>query len=387
MPDRSFLDWPFFAAEHRELARDVDAWAREELAAPGPSETDPEAAVISLVRRMGARGWLTRCIERIDVRALCLIRETLARYDGLADVAFAMQGLGSAPISLFGSDALKRRYLPGVASGEHVAAFALSEPDGGSDLAGIVTTARREGGDYVLDGVKTWVSNGGIASHYVILARLADSADPGAAGPRRDFLACIVDADNPGLSIPTRIAVTAPHPLATLRLEGCRIPATQVIGEPGAGMKVALATLDLFRPTVGAAALGFARRALEEALDWVRQRRAFGKLLAEHQLTQARLADMATGIDASALLVYRAAWRKDTGAARISREAAMAKLFATETAQHVVDDAVQLLGGRGVVAGSPVERLYREVRALRIYEGTSEIQKLIIAAQVLEAAP
>jgi alkylation response protein AidB-like acyl-CoA dehydrogenase len=287
-----------------------------------------------------------------------------------------MQGLGSGPVTLFGSDALKRRYLPGVASGEAVAAFALSEPDAGSDVAAMTTTARRDGDGYVIDGRKTWISNGGIADHYVVFARYPEAGE-------RGFAAFVVEADNPGLRVSERIRVIAPHPLATLEFEGCRVPADALVGEAGAGLKVALGTLDVFRSTVGAAALGLARRALDEAAGWARSRTAFGKPLADFQLTQARLADMAVEVDASALLVYRAAWTRDAGAARITREAAMAKLYATEAAQRVVDGAVQLFGGRGVVSGETVERLYREVRALRIYEGTSEVQKLVIAGQVL----
>jgi acyl-CoA dehydrogenase len=390
---REWLAWPFFEPEHRELERDVDAWAAESLGSINDSDVD--AAAVALVRHLGERGWLRWCVaepyvgakQRLDVRGICVIRETLARHSGLADVAFAMQGLSSGPISLFGSESLKAKYLPKVGTGGWIGAFAISEPDGGSDIAAMTTTARRDGSGYVLEGIKTWISNAGIADFYVVFARLATTGDRGTGGQGdgKGYLACVVDADNPGLSVPTRIDVAAPHPLGALKLQQCRVPADAVIGVPGEGLKVALATLDTFRPTVGAAALGFARRALEEALAWSRERRVFGKALAEHQLTQARLADMATAVDAAALLVYRAAWKHDTGAGRITREAAMAKLFATEAAQRVVDDAVQLFGGRGVVSGHAVERLYREVRALRVYEGTSEIQKLVIAAQLLGA--
>ena len=386
-----WTDWPFFEPEHRELARDVAAWAEAELAGMGDAHGDE--ASLALVRQLGERGWLRWCIAepyvgargQLDVRGLCVIRETLARQSGLADVAFAMQGLGSGPISLFGSESLKQRYLLKVGTGQAVAAFAVSEPDGGSDIAAMTTTARRDGDGFVLDGIKTWISNAGIADFYVVFGRMEEARHSGTEAQRHgnNHIACVVDADNPGLSIPTRIEVSAPHPLGTVKLEGCRVGADAVIGAPGEGLKVALATLDTFRPTVGAAALGFARRALDEALAWARSRRVFGKALAEHQLTQARLADMATAVDAAALLVYRAAWLHDTGQRRVTREAAMAKLFATEAAQRVVDDAVQLLGGRGVVAGAPVERLYRAVRALRIYEGTSEIQRLVIANQLL----
>ncbi|HEV2146049.1 MAG TPA: acyl-CoA dehydrogenase family protein [Longimicrobiaceae bacterium] len=387
MPDRTFLAWPFFDAPHRRLAEELEAWVASEVAVREPDERDVDAACRELVRRLGAAGWIRYALpapygnagERLDVRTLCLVRETLARASGLADFAFAMQGLGSGPISLFGSDALKRRYLPGVAAGDSIAAFALSEPEAGSDVAAMRTTARRDGGGFVIDGRKTWISNAGIANHYVVFARFPEAGE-------RGFAAFVVDAENPGLHLGERIETVAPHPLGTLELDGCRVPAEALVGEAGAGLRVALGTLDVFRSTVGAAALGLARRALDEALAWSREREAFGKPLADFQLTQARLADMAVDVDASALLVYRAAWTRDAGAQRITREAAMAKLYATEAAQRVVDSAVQLFGGRGVVAGAAVERLYREVRALRIYEGTSEIQKLVIAGQLLGEA-
>jgi acyl-CoA dehydrogenase len=386
VPDRSFLNWPFFDDTHRRLAEALEVWAEQELPAHA-EDADVDAATRALVRRLGEGGWLRHAVpaayggvsERLDVRTLCLIRETLARHDGLADFAFAMQGLGTGPISLFGSEDLRRRYLPPVAAGEALAAFAISEPEAGSDVAAMRTTARRDGDGYVIDGRKTWISNGGIADHYVVFCRFPE-------GGERGYLALVVDADTPGLRITERIRVIAPHPLATLEFDGCRVPCAARVGEKGAGLRVALGTLDVFRSTVGAAALGFARRALDEAVRWARERQAFGKPLAEFQLTQARLADMALAVDASALLVYRAAWAKDSGAERVTREAAMAKLHATEAAQRVIDDAVQLLGARGVVSGEPVERLYREVRALRVYEGTSEIQKLVIAGQLLEEA-
>jgi acyl-CoA dehydrogenase len=311
------------------------------------------------------------------VRSLCLIRETLARTSGLADFAFAMQGLGSASIALHGSAALKRHYLPKVCAGRQVAAFALSEPEGGSDVSALRTSARRDGDDYVLDGSKTWISNAGIADHYVVFARTGEA--PGAKG----LSAFVVDAGTPGLAVSERIAIIAPHPLGMLTFANCRVPRGQLLGNPGDGFKIAMATLDIFRSTVGAAALGFARRALDEAVSRVGGREVFGKKLAEFQLTQAKLADMATEIDAAALLIYRAAWTRDRVAERVTREAAMAKMYATEAAQRVIDAAVQLHGGMGVVSGVPVERLYREIRALRIYEGTTEIQKLVIASQVL----
>lgn len=385
MPDRTFLDWPFLDDSHRRLSGELEAWAAAELS-DAHAHGEVDALCRDLVRRLGRGGWLRHAVpaahggasERLDVRSLCLIRETLARHSGLADFAFAMQGLGSGPISLFGSERLRSRYLPRVAAGETVAAFALSEPEAGSDVGAMRSTARRDGDAFVLDGVKTWISNGGIADFYTVFCRFPEA---GAKG----YAAFVVDADNPGLRIAERIEVVAPHPLARLELEGARVPATALVGQAGAGMRVALATLDVFRSTVGAAALGFARRALDEALAWTREREAFGARLAAFQLVQAKLADMALGIDTSALLVYRASWTRDAGAERITREAAMAKLHATETAQRVIDDAVQLLGGRGVVAGSPLERLYREIRPLRIYEGTTDIQKLVIAGQVLAA--
>jgi acyl-CoA dehydrogenase len=384
MPDSSFLSWPFFDERHRRIARELEGWVGTHSDAWQHHEEDVDEGTRALVVQLGREGWLRHAVpapyggtaERLDVRTLCVIRETLARHAGLADFAFAMQGLGSGPISLFGSEALRRRYLPPVAAGEKIAAFAISEPDAGSDVAAMRTTARRDGDAYVIDGRKTWISNGGIADHYVVFCRFPE-------GGAKSFVALVVDADNAGLRVAERIRVIAPHPLATLDFDHCRVPIDARVGDEGAGLKVALGTLDVFRSTVGAAALGFARRALDEALAWVRQRHAFGKPLSEFQLTQARLADMAVAVDAAALLVYRAAWAKDTGAERVTREAAMAKLYATEAAQRVIDDAVQLFGGRGVVAGEVVETLYREIRALRIYEGTSEIQKLVIAGQIL----
>ncbi len=388
MADRSFLTWPFFDAAHRDLATRIDQWAASHIAPHEHQEDDIDALCRQFVAELGRDNWLTYCVpsafgghhEKLDVRSLCLIRETLARHSGLADFAFAMQGLGSASIALFGSEALKEKYLPEVATGKRIAAFAISEPDAGTDVANMQTRARREDDTYVIDGTKTWISNAGLAHQYVVFARTGEA--PGAKG----ISAFVVDADTPGLTVSERIDVIAPHPLGTLRFEGCRVPADHLLGQPGAGFKVAMATLDIFRATVGAAALGFARRALDEAISRVTTREIFGSKLADHQLTQASLADMAVRIDAAALLVYRAAWTKDCAAERVTREAAMAKLYATEAAQQVIDAAVQLFGALGVVSGTPVERLYREIRALRIYEGTSEIQKLIIAGQTLAAA-
>ncbi|MFM7785226.1 MAG: acyl-CoA dehydrogenase family protein, partial [Gammaproteobacteria bacterium] len=362
--DRSYLDWPFLEPQHRELALALDAWALDALAEGRVDHHDTDAACRALVGLLGEGGWLTHAARdpddpgsRLDVRTLCLIRETLARHDALADFAFAMQGLGSGAISLFGSPALQAEFLPGVRDGSKMAAFALSEPDAGSDVAAMATTARRDGEHFVLDGEKTWISNGGIADFYTVFARTGEG--PGAKG----LSVFVVDADTPGLEIAERIEVIAPHPLARLRFTGCRVPATRRIGEGGAGFRIAMATLDVFRSTVGAAALGMARRALAEALAHSQSRQIFGAPLADLQLTQAAIADIALAVDASALLVYRSAWTKDCVADRVTREAAMAKLFATESAQQAIDAAVQLFGGLGVKSGSTVERLYREIRA------------------------
>jgi acyl-CoA dehydrogenase len=387
MADRSFLSWPFFDEAHRALAAKLDAWTAEAIAPHEHDESDVDALSAKFVKILGDAGWLKYAVpksygghfDKLDVRSLCLIRETLARTSGLADFAFAMQGLGSASIALFGSESLQRKYLPKVCAGTQIAAFALSEPEGGSDVSAIRTTARRDGEHYVIDGEKTWISNGGIAGHYVLFARTGEA--PGAKG----LSAFVIDADAPGLSIAERIRVIAPHPLATLAFKNCRIPASHMLGKPGEGFKIAMATLDIFRSTVGAAALGFARRALDEALSRTQARQAFGQKLAEFQTTQNKIADMAVEIDAAALLIYRAAWTKDRVADRVTREASMAKMFATEAAQRIIDAAVQLHGGLGVVSGVPVERLYREIRSLRIYEGTTEIQKLVIAGQVMAA--
>jgi acyl-CoA dehydrogenase len=386
-PAIAHLAWPFFTDGHRDFARELGDWADSELAPLVAHEPeDVDGTFREIVRRLGRAGWLRYVVPepyglapaRLDVRTLCLARETLGQLHGMADFAFGMQGLGSGPISQFGSEELKRRYLPRVASGDAIAAFAISEAAAGSDVSSMRTSARRDGSDLVINGRKTWISNAGIAEFYVVFARLE--------GEERSFVAAVVDADNPGLRVSERILVNAPHPLGALDLVDCRVPAASIVGQPGKGMRVALGTLDIFRSTVGAAALGFARRALAEATTHAIAREAFGKRLSDFQLTQARLAEMAMAVDASALLVYRAAWTRDAGAQRVTREAAMAKLFATETAQRVIDDAVQLFGGRGVVVGETVERLYREIRALRIYEGTSEIQKLVIAGQIISEA-
>ncbi|MBL0148066.1 MAG: acyl-CoA dehydrogenase family protein [Ideonella sp.] len=381
------MDWPFFEPRHRELARALDAWATEHIAQDHGHDVDAECK--ALVKRLGQGGWLRHAVagtahggasDVIDTRAICLIRETLGRHSGLADFAFAMQGLGTGAISLAGSDEQKAHYLPRVARGEAIAAFALSEPDAGSDVAAMACTARIEGDHYVLDGEKTWISNGGIADQYVVFARTGEAA--GARG----ISAFIVDAGTPGFEIAERIQVMAPHPLARLRFDQCRISASRRIGAPGEGFKIAMRSLDVFRTSVAAAALGFARRALDEALHRATTRSMFKGKLADFQITQTKLAQMATTIDSAALLTYRAAWQRDQGQG-VTKEAAMAKLAATEGAQQVIDAAVQMWGGLGVVSEQPVERLYREIRALRIYEGATEVQQLIIGRELLREWP
>lgn len=382
MADRSFLDWPFLEDRHRAFAADLEAWAEREPALGLHGDHDLDGDCRAILKALAAGGWLRHAVPdaegRLDVRTLCLTRETLARRSGLADFVFAMQGLGSGPISLFGTDAQKARWLPPAAAGEAIAAFALSEPEAGSDVAALATTARREGDGWVLDGTKTFISNGGLADRYTVFARTGEAGAKGIS-------AFVVDADTPGFEVVERIPLMAPHPLATLRFADCRIDGDRLLGEPGQGFRIAMATLDVFRSTVAAAALGFARRAFDEAANRAVSRRLFGAPMADLQLVQAALAEMALKIDASALLIYRAAWLKDRGAPRVTREAAMAKLYATDEAQAVIDQAVQLFGGLGVVSGSPVERLYREIRALRIYEGASEVQKIVIARQALGA--
>jgi len=379
MADRSFLNWPFFEDRHRDLAATLDDWCGVNLPV---NHHDVDEACKQLVAKLGRDGWLVHSTVdpdspgTLDVRCLCLIRETLARHDGLADFAFAMQGLGTGAISLFGSVEL-RQWLRKTRAGTALAAFALSEPRSGSDVAAMDMTARRDGNHFVLNGEKTWISNGGIADFYCVFARTGEA--PGAKG-----LSCfLVPADAPGLTVAERLQVIAPHPLARLEFNDVRVSADAMIGEPGAGFKVAMSVLDVFRSTVGAAALGFARRALDESIARVRERELFGAPMVKLQMVQGHIADMALDVDASALLIYRAAWTKDTGAARVSREAAMAKLHATDRAQAVIDKAVQLHGGDGVRSGHIIESLYREIRALRIYEGASDVQKVVIARQVL----
>ena len=385
MPDLSFLSWPFFGPEHTEIRQAAERFAVAELAGL-VDHHDVDGSCRRLVAALGRAGLTRHAVtapfggarERLDVRSLCLIRETLAYRSGLADFAFAMQGLGTGPITLFGTAEQKRRYLPSVAAGAAIAAFALSEPEAGSDVAALACTAEADGPDHVrLNGEKTWISNGGIADRYVVFCRTGEA--PGVKG----LSAFVVEAETPGFTVAERFETIAPHPLARLRFADCRIPVSQRIGGPGEGFKIAMATLDVFRSTVGAAALGLARRALDETLRRVTSRHLFGAPMAEMPAVQGHLADMALDVDSAALMIYRAAWTKDGGAARISREASMAKLLGTEAASRVIDTAVQLHGGDGVRTGSKVEELYREVRALRIYEGATDVQKLIIARQTL----
>ncbi|HEY0043435.1 MAG TPA: acyl-CoA dehydrogenase family protein [Allosphingosinicella sp.] len=375
MADLTFLDWPFFEDRHRVLAAELEAWCTANLSDDEPDDVDE--ACRALVRLLGAGGWLQHCVPdaegRLDVRSLALIRETLARHSGLADFAFAMQGLGSGTISLFGTVAQKAAYLPAVARGEKIAAFALTEPVSGSDVASMETRAAEADGGWVVNGAKTYISNGGIADYYILFARTGEA--PGAKG-----ISCfIVHADTPGLDDSERIEVIAPHPLATLRFQDMLLPADALLGERGRGFSQAMATLDIFRTTVGAAALGFARRALDEATERALTRRLGAGTLADNAITQSKLAEMVLDVETSALLIYRAAWLRDVKGLRNSKEAALAKLHATDSAQSVIDKAVQMFGGLGVTRGVVVERLYREVRALRIYEGASEVQKVVIA--------
>ncbi|HXV74599.1 MAG TPA: acyl-CoA dehydrogenase family protein [Sphingomonadales bacterium] len=388
--DFDYLEWPFFEARHRRLAGKAEAWARKNLdGRREPAEAELDTVCREMVALLARGGWLKYAVpkayggfsEGFDVRSLALIRETLARHFGLADFTFALQGLGSGAISLFGTGDQKKKYLPDVAAGKKIAAFALSEPKAGSDPASMVMQATKKAGTYVLDGQKTFVSNGGLADFYTVFARTGE-------GPKaKGISAFVVDAETPGLEIVERIPVISPHPLARIRFKNCKIPAANLLGQPGKGFKVAMATLDVFRITVAAAALGFAKRALHEAGKRAKGRKIFGAAMAELQMIQAMIAEMALKVDAAELLVYRAAWRRDVKGERVTKEAAMAKLYATEAAQRVIDMAVQIWGGMGVVAGQTVEKLYREIRALRIYEGASEVQKIVIARQHLRAVP
>jgi acyl-CoA dehydrogenase len=371
------LHWPFFEERHRTLAETLDEWAEHSVRDAHSEDVDLQCK--TLVKILGEAKVLRFAApdSHFDTRSICLIRETLARHNGLADFVFAMQGLGSGAIGLEGTPAQRARYLPRVAAGEAIAAFALTEPDAGSDVAAMQLSATREGDFFILNGEKTWISNGGIADFYTVFARTGEA--PGARG----ISAFIVDADTPGLRIAERLNVMAPHPLARLQFENARIPAAQILGKPGEGFKIAMRTLDIFRTSVAAAALGFARRAYEESLQRATQRKMFHGVLADFQLTQAKLAQMATMIDSAALLTYRAAWQRDCGQ-RVTKEAAMAKMATTEGAQQVIDMAVQLWGGMGVESERVVERLYREIRPLRIYEGATEVQLMIIAREVLK---
>jgi len=386
VPDQSFLSWPFFDERHHLLADELGVWAEQHLPAITNNVQDEYETCKKLVAQLGADGWLSHVVPSapggkratVDVRSLCLIRETLARYWSLADFAFAMQGLGSAPISFHGASDLQQEYLPRVAAGKAIAAFAISEAEAGSDIAATATQAAKDGSDYVIKGEKTWISNAGIADFYVVFARTGESS--GAKG----LSAFVVDADTAGVEVTEKIDIISPHPLGSLRFDGCRVPASKMLGSPGDGFKIALSTLDVFRSTVGAAALGLARRAMDEATGRAKSRVVFGQPLANFQMTQQKIAEMAAEIDASALLVYRAAWTKDQGAERVTREAAIAKMYATESAQRVIDNAVQIFGSLGVVTGTAVEELYRDIRPLRIYEGTTEIQKMVVAREVFK---
>ncbi|NIB40424.1 acyl-CoA dehydrogenase [Pseudomaricurvus alkylphenolicus] len=385
MVDKTYLNWPFLEDKHRQLANDIDTWAQANIDGEAHGDIDVDAECSKIVRQLAEAGFLKHCVAlrdengKLDVRSMCLMREHLARQSGLADFAFAMQCLGSVAISLFGNDEQQQQYLAAVRAGEKIAAFALTEPDAGSDVAAMSTSAELDGDEYVINGEKTFISNGGIADFYTLFAR---TGGEGARG----ITAFIVDANTPGLEIAERINVIAPHPLARLKFTNCRVPKSAMLGEKGKGFKVSMATLDVCRSTVGAASLGFARRALAEALQRTASRELFGAPMNQIPGVQTQLAEMATNIDTSALLIYRAAWTKDCVADRITREAAMAKMYATDSAQQTIDAAVQLFGGLGVTSGIKVEELYREVRALRIYEGASEVQKLIIARQTLQNA-
>ena len=391
MADRSFLSWPFLDTRHQDLHDRVEAWAAanvEALTRDSESSAAAAATVRRLAAAMGQAGFLATAVGGsegalhgpLDARSLCICREVLARHAGLADFAFAMQGLGTGPIGLFGTDEQKARWLPAVAQGKTISAFALSEAEAGSDVSALAMRARPDGNQWRLDGAKTWISNAGIADLYVVFARTGEA--PGAKG----LSAFVVEADAPGFSVAKTIDLNAPHPIGSLSFDGVKVPSTHMLGKPGDGFRIAMATLDVFRSTVGAAALGFARRALDEAVRHARARKLFGQSLSDFQLTRAKFADMAVAIDAAALLIYRAAWTKDVKGARVSRESSMAKLYATEEAQKVIDAAVQIFGGLGVIHGHIAEKLYREIRALRIYEGASEIQKLVIATRLLADA-
>lgn len=385
MADTTYLRWPFFDDEHREFARTIDVWTNREIGTAVHSHADLDGDCRALVRLLGEAGFLDAVVpaegpSALDVRTICLARETLARYSSLAEVMYAMQGLGTAPITLFGEAEIREKYLPSVRAGRTIAAFALSEPEAGSDVASMATTATRVSGGWRIDGTKTWISNGGIADHYVVFARTGEA--PGAKG----ISAFVVDADTPGLSIEKRLEVISPHPIATIGFRNCFVSEDRLLSKPGDGFKIAMATLDVFRSTVGAAALGLARRAMDEATQRAATRMVMQRPLIEQQMIQGKIADMALAIDTSAMLVYRAAWTRDVLKQRITRESSMAKVYATEAAHRVIDEAVQIFGGLGVTKGIKVEALYRDIRAMRIYEGASEVQRVIIARHTMGAA-
>jgi acyl-CoA dehydrogenase len=383
------LRWPFFDEVHRDACRAFQeglASKLGDLEAGGEDAADVFALSRTAIRLLGETGWLRHLIpesstssaSRPDARLVCLIRQMTARRSAVVDAAFAVQGLGSTPITIFGHEEMRRRYLPDLASGQAVVAFALSEPGAGSDLTGLATTAAREGSEFVINGEKAWISNASIADHYIVFARTGDA--PGVKG----LSAFLVEATAPGFEVAELVSVLAPHPIGTLRFRNCHVPETAVIGELGQGFKIAMSALDIFRPSVGAAAIGLAQRALSSALNYSVSREIEGRRLADLQISQSSIAEMATNLDAAALLVYRAAWIRDTTEGRVSTEPAMAKLFATEASQKVIDQALQLHGSRALVSDHPIERAYREIRAMRIYEGASEVQKLIIARQILK---
>lgn len=407
----SHLALPFFDDQHREHAAKLCKWVSEQsITAEGEASRTHDDTTISWVRALGEAGWLKNAVaqqnegvyQAPDLRTLCLTREIMAFESGLADFSFAMQGLGAGPVSLFGSDALRNKYLPDVSNGLRIPAFAISEKQAGSDVGAMSTVARRDPdneGYLVINGEKSWISNAGIADFYSVFCRFEDSvedsrkpsgdaigktsASPSGNVTPSGYVAVVIPKDTQGFSVSERIETISPHPLGTIRFVNCRVPVTNIIGEAGRGMRVALGTLDMFRTTVAAAALGFAKRAFQEAVAYSLVRDAYGSRISEFQLIKAKIAEMAAAISSSELLIYKAAWTKDNGAERITREAALAKWQSTERAQMVIDSAVQIMGGKGVVAGSVTERLYRDIRALRIYEGTSEIQQLIIADHVL----
>ena len=379
--DRLINQLPFFNPEHQNLAQTVAQFVADEIEPRAASEEDVEGTARQFVSLLASTGLLKFAVAetKLDIRALCLIREALAYSSSLADLAFVMQGLGTYAISQAAPDHVREFWLSRAANGKAIAAFALTEPDAGSDVAAIQTTAQRDGETYVIDGRKRFISNAGIADFYTVFAKTGTRDDG-----RATLSAFVVGSQMQGCSVAQRTPLMAPHPIGEIVFSGCRVPAEDMIGNEGDGFKLAMETLDTFRASVGAAACGMARRALDEAVRYASARKQFGRFLAEHQLVQAKLADMITELDAARLLVYRAAYAKDTSTTRVTREASEAKLFATEAAGRIIDRAVQIHGGAGLVSGAVVERLYRDVRALRIYEGTSEIQQLVIAGQLLK---